>query len=456
MDILNIYTQRIPRGLARLQPTQSPSHPLPPPAQPPLVASQGSQTTLSCPPHKMVSLKHRAQLKTVSSQTNLDAAGPRTACHVTTSTQTEADKSEGVKAEKKSPSRNTHMPLPVSASPKAQPPGPVAEGVQMEPSKQLLIQKLRELDSQKAAPGSDLMPLIKSTASDMSGGTVTTAQAHPQQPTPHTTTGAETRPPPALRPGMAAVEQQKKQLLLAKLMAIDEGSDPNQLAVVQEGTAKQPKAASSATHSCASISSRPDIVENLHQGKPAYATEDDPFGSRTRLASSRKSLGKGGSGLRGSIGGGEEGEKNVSKGAERVFLTEQNEMSPRTVIGRQGPVAAKQSQAQGEGSGYKPLFGRRAADPMTFGSQTRSNGKSNPFSVPSDVQNTFQSNAHTSQWQPHAEPPSQPVFEDSGSFSSRGALLPLRAKAEPAAMRSHDVMPGAAVSEPDDLEELVL
>ena len=471
MDILNIYTQRIPRSLARLQPTESPSHPLPPPAQPPLMASQGSQTTLSCPPHKVVSLKHRAQLKTVSSQTNLDTAGPRTARHVTTSTQTENEAKSlaaEVKAEKESPSRSTtsdvhtHTPPPLSASPNAQSPEPTAEGVQIEPSKQLLIQKLRQLGSQKAAPGSDLMPPIKSTASDTSVGTATAAQAHPQQPALHTTAGAGTRPPPVLRPEMPASEQQKKQLLLAKLMAIDEGSDPNQLVAAQQSTARQPGAFNSATHSNASISSRPDIVENLHQGKPAYATEDDPFGSRTRLASSRKSLGGGGSGMGGGVGGGGEGEQSVAQRAERIFMTEQKERSSRTVFGRQGPVAAtgaaKQSQAQ-EGSRYKPMFGRRAADPMTFASQSRSNGTSNPFSLASDIKNTPQSNAHTSPWQPPAEakqPPRQPVFEDSTSLSSRGALLPLRAKAEPAAMRSHDVMPGAAVSEPDDLEELVL
>ena len=59
-------------------------------------------------------------------------------------------------------------------------------------------------------------------------------------------------------------ERLKKEKLLAKLMAIDESDKKTQ----ENGSKENP--------------SWPDTVENLYNGRPAYATEDDPFGTKHR------------------------------------------------------------------------------------------------------------------------------------------------------------------------------
>lgn len=464
MDVLNIYTQRIPRTTARPllpSPTQPP--------QAPAVTHQASQTALSCPPFKTVSMQHRSQLKAVSSQTDVVTADiSKSSRSVDTATQTVSEtvptiavspaktaaRAVEVRMETISPvHEDTDASEAVVAQPQELDSSPKDGQVETEKSKHTLIQRLRELDSQKITPGSNPMPPVQ-TSGSATTVTMATTQPHPLQSL--ASSRVTTAPPSEVKPSISqaeveARERERKQLLLAKLMAIDDGSDPNHVKMMPKSSHKQPlpveariTATNKMTSSSSSVtcSSWPDIVENMHQGKPAHASEDDPFGSRTRLSSSKKILVKGRTG----------GTADIEAGGRRqmTFMTEDSEPSPSAVPGRWGlgENHGKPSPLQpGEGGGgYRPSFGRRAANAAANAARpTVQNGAGRPTC--------------TDQQQPPR--PSEDkdlsghsVFGDLPSLA-RG-LLPRRPKAEAAAMRSYDVMPGAVVSEPDDLEELVL
>ena len=383
MEVMNIYSQRIPRTVAKPHP------PTPPP--PPIVSHQSSQTTLSCPPFKSVSLHHRSQLRAASSQTEASSVVKSDSY-----TQTRGDDT---------PADNT---VSMATTPHTER-GGVVEGQR---SKQDLLQRLRDLDGQKTAPASNpLSPpsVPTTTVNPFSTPSVPTTTINPfPTPSPSSKRPAskpQNPPPPAVtesKPAAStlAAEQERKRLLLAKLMAIDEGGNPNNIkTVVQQ---RPVGGASSNEVSRTSLTSWPEVVENMHQGRPAHSSEDDPFGSRVRLS---------GRGRGGGVRGGRVGE-------QKVFLTEQSGLSGREKV------------EEGEKESYKPSFGRRAAH-----------------------------TDHTHQDQPHppaSEKSYEPVSEATTPIS-RGGLLPRRPKADSAAvMRSDDVMPGAVISEPDDLEELVL
>jgi hypothetical protein len=203
-------------------------------------------------------------------------------------------------------------------------------------------------------------------------------------------------------------------------MAIDQGSDPSHMKnSLQQSSPKPtlPVATSSqevgaGKSSSSSLASWPEVVENMHQGRPAHASEDDPFGSRSQLASWRRT---GGRGEGGSRGRGLSGSEKTQ--GERIFMTE-----PSPAAGQGG-----ERKEEGERGDYKPSFGRRATQ----------NGHSSS-------QNTLPPTAEKTVTERLVSAPSPSV--------SRG-LLPRRPKADNAVMRSHE---GAIISEPDDLEELVL
>lgn len=370
-------------------------------------------------------MQHRSQLKAAASQT--DIVGCRSTHCVDTYTQTFHESvpvniatSTAAAAEvevETFPAQNmvriaTDTAVPQSTA--VETTAVTGNKVQAQQSKEL-IQKLRELDSQKVAPGSNPMPSVQTNGTS-TVVTMTTTQPHPLQ-----SIGVDATLSPS-QAEAAPHEQERKQLLLAKLMAIDEGGDPNSVKMTSQ---KQPPletkptnsyAASKITSSSSSINSWHEVIENLHQGKPAYASEDDPFGSRSRLNSTKKTLAKG------------RMEDIRGRRGQTTFMTETSEVSPSVVdrlrLGENGDTV---QAGRGGGGGYKPSYGRRAT---------------NAALTPRD-----QVEGRTEDTARHSETP---------AVAGRGRLLPQRPKAEQAAMKSYDVMPGAIVSEPDDLEELVL
>lgn len=443
MDVLNIYTQRIPRN---------PAKPLPPSPQPstpaPSVAHQASQTSLSCPPFKTVSMHHRSPLKAAASQT--DMVGSRATHYVDTYTQTlhesvpvvpvniAASSAAAVEVKvESSPAQNMVTSGDIVPQPNGVETTAVAGSkVQPQQSKHMLIQKLRELDSQKVAPGSDPIPSVQTN------GTATVVTATTAQPRPLQGIGVDPTLSPEIKPSasqeVAAHEQERKQLLLAKLMAIDEGSDPNSVKMTPKSSQKQPpqetkpansQTASKITSSSSSINSWHEVIENMHQGKPAYASEDDPFGSRTRLSSTKKTLAKGRMAVEDV-----RGRRSTGVREQTTFMTETSEVTPSVAdrLRENGDIKSSLVQAgRGGGDSYKPSFGRRAT---------------NPGLTP----RALQTEGQTEDTARHS------VFGEPPVAVGRGRLLPQRPKAEQTAMKSYDIMPGAIVSEPDDLEELVL
>lgn len=361
-----------------------------------------------------------------------------------------ADNSAEVRVKvERSPNQNTAKITPAIGGPISS--ENTGHQVQAQQSKHVLIQKLRELDSQKAAPGSDPMAPVQ-TSGSATVVTMTTTQPRPLQTIGvSTATSPDTKPsvlPPDTKPSVsqaevATQEQEKKQLLLAKLMAIDEGGDPNCVAMTPKSSQKQPPpleaktinshAASKMTSSSSSVTSWHEVIENMHHGKPAYASENDPFGSRTRLHSTKKTLAKGRAAVEDV-----RGRKGTGVREQTTFMTETSEPTSRAVEDKWKLGENKSSlvQAGRDGSGYKPSFGRRATNAVPTPSVLRGQAEGQTH-LPKDTTEHF-------------------VFGESVAIAGRGGLLPRRPKAEPTVMRSDDVMPGAIVSEPDDLEELVL
>ena len=275
-------------------------------------------------------------------------------------------------------------------------------------SRQELLQKLRQLDSQKTAPASNpLAPpsVAMATINPLSPASVAMMG---QAVTRNTESqNVATSPGPSKSGENSSGEQERKRLLLAKLMAIDEGSNPNHIKI----TPPQRQSGSQRTlglnrGSSSSLTSWPEVVENMHHGRPAHASEEDPFGSRARLSGWRRGgggVGRGSSGVR-------------VREEQNVFVTE--------------PVQRQTEKPQDEGS-YKPLFGRRAA-------HTDSAPQHKPHPPPIEGSGASE----------HSSGPTPSI--------SRGGLLPRRPKADAAIMKSNDVMLGAVIAEPDDLEELVL
>ena len=430
---MNIYTQRIPRTTVT-----KPLSPTPPPS----INHQSSQTTLSCSPFKAVSLQRRSQLKATSSQTEAVNPIPKT----DSSTQTSNHGNQATIATATTPS----LDIPVSSVRGVREPEPTDEkeinstslqsnGIEeAERSKQTLLQKLRELDVQTSAPSSK--PL---TSSPSIGPT---RQSHVTvSPPPTVATNLLTNKPSMTQHDVAGEEHERKKLLLAKLMAIDEGSDPNQLKTVtpQQTSSQKPlphqvepriqqvvstNRISANKSSTSSTSSWSEVIDNMHHGRPAHASDEDPFGSRSRLNSLKKTKTKQGDGV--SV-------------REKIFITESSIDTRQGLPIQQAELEEEDRDGDGDGDGdggdYKPSFGRRA-----------------------QRQSVDQSIIRPTNTQPHPPWLQQPPADNKTTnthprlISSSSQLLPRRPKADTTAMRSNDVMPGAIISDPDDLEELVL
>ena len=199
----------------------------------------------------------------------------------------------------------------------------------------------------------------------------------------------------------------------------------------QPGTKKDhsQKTVSSKTSSSSSIQSWPDPIQNMHTGKPAYATENDPFGSKH--AAYRSSI--------------------------------------------------KRSSV--ESRGYKPLHGRRAGNslftkdepeeslsgeleiisenhpgsksPSNLNFKPRQESESYPWEVSIDVQGR-EPDAITKTRDLGGRHKKATRGESTNSSDKR-PLLPLRPKRTSFEMAMGESMPGSiGVQEPDDLEEVIL
>lgn len=311
MDVLNIYSQRLGKNMPPRLATR---------LQAPETDTCASQTELTCPPSKSVSLQTKLGLKTSASQTDFPSPKPppvKTASLVVAATQTDIvaspkndnfqvlnaplaggsgpqqqqqpiSKSVEVETAVKAPSDGPKL---MAQSPPVPKPSPmqVSGGTSGEKATELEEQKKRELlvtlkamDAQKDPPASQPITstAIKSTAQPTSNVLV-----GGERPPVGKLTKLSTQPPTTSQPVKIDNDEEakKKKLLLAKLMAIDEGNNPNKVTMSKMDVNKaQPptKHPTSGRQSTTSIQSWPETVENMYQGKPAFATEDDPFGSR--------------------------------------------------------------------------------------------------------------------------------------------------------------------------------
>lgn len=464
---MNIYTQRIVRSVPQSNI---------PRLQAPAMESAESQTELSCPPSKVVSLQTRPHLRAAASQTEMELpkqpASPLKKL-VPAETQTEipiqpqALQKKLVPAETPSNNTNITSPKPVGASTthklpitgegkeqqsevrpaKEDKPHDVAAksgGLDAERQKKdFLLAKLKTLDAQKGPPGSQSMSDTKSSAKSASNNTAASADHTGALAPPSTSTTAGNKMATRQqKPSESHSEQQKKKLLLAKLMAIDEGSDPSKVIPSKPTVPAKPdkrplEVPSSATHSSSSLHSWPDTVENMYKGKPAYSSEGDPFGvqhSASKLSAMTRQNGSG------------------KRAETSIFLTEsETESTRRPKFGRR----------QREASLVHDIYGSNKFG-QTEDSQVKSVAK------PPEAENYTPSFEHRAR---NVVPKLKNEFvfggQDRGpsvfgglesrsglKAGSKGPLLPMRPKAEPV-RHGLDVMPGA-LGEPDDIEELVL
>ena len=494
MDVMNIYSQRIvKKNMPRGRP-----------------AAVESQTNLSCPPYKTVSLETRPHVKAAGSQTDdlettqqqqqqpvqtvvLGTQTDITMVHRSSATPVDAhnvagqplllgpggkEKPTAVDSTKKQSFPTASVKVKSPSSCKEKPADVVVPNKEVASiegerhKKDILLAKLRAMDSQKGPPSSNPIPpgsglVTKSTAVPSSNpiplgsGLATKSTAVPSSnpippgsglatkstavPTDH----QEALPTStvASKPQQSTKSERKKKMLLAKLMAIDnESSPPKDVSSTATPVKADSKPEDTMTRSNTSLQSWPDKVENMHRGKPAYSTEDDPFGSKHSLAAARKATLK-------------EGE---------TFMTE-TESDKKTRLGRRqhntpsqkhpsdAVISEKSSDLQSKGGPYKPSFGRRAVNEpkneFVFGGM-------NHDSEVTDSRNTGEYS-----WETRINVSSNPgrrLLQGGTPTSSgvqrtleSGSLLPLRPKAEPV-MNSFDVMPGTLATEPDDIEELVL
>ena len=524
MDVMNIYSQRIGKN--------APQH-LPPKLHPSPVTTENSesQTNFSCPPFKTVSLQTKPPLKTSASQTDMrQPTYPTTGRLVPTGTQTDTSHDPGREsADVVSPSKTaagtSAAIMPQQTSPvrtvkqeekltntlggssfavtgaREAENKKVLAGEEERQKKDALLARLRAIDGQKGPPSSEPVPtsggvtksVAETTASITVGG-----RDHPSSLSGlggrSRLGGSSSKPPLAEQQLGAQVgasvtrqadseAQKKKQLLLAKLMAIDDRNRAEQeSSLPQKPVLKQTEPVKS------NSSLNPDIVENMHNGKPAFATADDPFGSRHSIA--KKHSGSAKSGKDPVVI--TERETEIASQRVKFGRRQEHELSHKfsskefTSKSRDAQAVSK-SQVQGD---YKPSFGRRAvnaskatndslfgglefgSEPVAINIREPGHPPSDPFTVDTQTKQTrdypweTRVNMSPKALNSGANMFSATLSKSSDSYSAghsrftsveNGSKKPTRLDLRPkAGINSFDAMPGAIVGEPDDLEELVL
>ncbi len=404
---MNMYSQRMGRG------TLNNSIPL----QLDETEDKFSQTELACPPSKNVSLHTKKTIQSSSSQTHTSP----TPTHETRTTQTDPlpprVEVQYTQVPKSPPATVDHPPKmfavtsPVNASQDTVtfPSPPKQQIPQNEETqrKNILLSKLRELDSKKEPPASQpVTTVLHTTAAELSQKPLDSGTMEQSA-----LTRLKSIDKPPAGPTPQEKEAEKKKLLLARLMAIDTSSDPT---LSSETTIEPVRTTHSGQNSSSSIQSwQGSTTNNLHRGKPAFFTEDDPFGKRKISGKSSGTL-----------------------------------VSDPKLSNKNSTTVANQS--------YKPAFGRRARGGATtptnsntiFGvdneKTTKLNeGRKESFSV---FETGSSSGAKDYPWEKRVSlKQNESLHNKSMVFgpTSSSSLLPLRPKTE-------------AMTEPDDIEEIVL
>ena len=419
MDVLNIYSQRLGKNMLPRLATR---------LHAPETDTCASQTELTCPPSKSVSLQTKLRLKTSGSQTDLPSPKPPSSkiLSLGVSTQTDIvaspknDNLEVLNPPLTGASGHHHQPIskpeenapndgptvivqspPASKSSPMQVPASTSGGKTNldseleEQKKRELIATLKAMDALKDPPASQPVTSTATKSAAQPTSNVLVGGERSVPPTGKLTKQSTQLQPPTTTSSQPAKinndeEAKKKKLLLAKLMAIDEGSDPNKVTMSKMDVSTSSKAQlpppskhpGSGRQSSTSIQSWPETVENMYQGKPAFATDDDPFGSRHtsgKKAASTKSrdffLTEG--------GGGDEVESSGSSKNKRLGRRHQLEQKQSSTLDFSadnssvktggthdgGNKVVTKAVAEQEGSspvaptaqlGYQPTFGRRA------------------------------------------------------------------------------------------------
>ena len=379
MDVLNIYTQRLGKNMPPRISTR---------LQAPMTESIASQTELSCPPAKNVSLQTKMGLKSSASQTEYFPPPKPPVSIATATTQTDivdSPKNGNLEVSNTPQACRSGPQQPVieksmederavnavtpSGGPKSQtgtPPKPsaVASGEDKmdveEQKKRELLATLKAMDAQRGPPASQ--PIASSTIKSMAQSTsnVTVGAERPA------VTGKVTKDPVQPQPEGGREsdkdEAKKKKLLLAKLMAIDDGHDPNKVTMSKMDISKahpSPKHSANGHKSTTSIQSWPETVENMYHGKPAFAADGDPFG--TRHSSGKRAMStKSKEFFITAEGEGEDSSKPKRLGRRHQLEHNRSslfdsDLSTRGSSKEESPPVAAQAQL-----GYQPTFGRRA------------------------------------------------------------------------------------------------
>ncbi len=434
MGVMNIYSQRMSRNTlnnsTRLFDV------------PPLMEDMFSQTDLSCPPRKNVSLQTKQTNKSSSSQTQVIPSKILETRTTQTDMTPAKDNIQSPATQKpKSPVATIQHPvqMPVVTSPvhtiqhviQSPPPSQPPAQDEEQQKKNILLSKLRELDSKKGPPASQPVTTIsQSTITDNNQKTTEVMGTEQFLPTTHPEVPALT----ATQTSAQEEEAKKKKLLLAKLMAIDGGHDP--MSVTLSKITTGPARANSGQSTTSVRSLQADTIDNMHKGKPAFFTEEDPFGSRKSSGSNL--LVKSNSGASGLL---------VKSNNGAKASTSNN--ATTSIVGNQG---------------YKPTFGRRARETKDSDKTKDIFGKSEDLTKPIFNggglhlnQEPFSEGEQDYPWEKRVNlnsTASKSLQNRSMVFGpmSKSPLSPLRPKAE---ANRVDMMPGG-IAEPDDLEELIL
>jgi hypothetical protein len=402
MDVLNIYSQRLgknmpPRLATRLHATET--------------DTCASQTELSCPPSKSVSLQTKLRLKTSASQTELPSPKPPSPKILSLGVSTQTDIVASTKNDNLEVSNaplmggSGHQQQPVSKPEEIEtavnapsdgptviagsPPKVNLDSEMEEQKKRELIATLKAMDAQKDPPASQPITSTADTKSAAQPTSNVLVGVGGERPPVRKLTKQSTQPPTTSQPAKIDNDEEakKKKLLLAKLMAIDEGSNPNKVTMSKTDVSKAQlpppsKHPVSGHQSTTSIQSWPETVENMYQGKPAFATDDDPFGSRHvsgKKAAPTKSrdffLTEGGGGEVESSSSssspknrrlGRRHQLEQKKSSTLDFTTDNSSVKADSGPGGGNKVVAKAAEHEGSPVaptaplGYQPTFGRRA------------------------------------------------------------------------------------------------
>ena len=260
MDVMNIYSQRIGKNAPQHVPAKLHHAPV-------TTETSESQTNFSCPPFKTVSLQTKPHLKTSASQTDTrQATSPTIGRLVPTGTQTDTSRdpvreSKGVAslnktAATKSATKSATIPQQTSpvrtvqheekltstlgGSPFAVTGAKEGENKKVEDEerqkKDALLARLRAIDGQKGPPNSEPVPSSGGVTKSVAEPTASIAVGGSDHPSSLSGVGGRSKlggssskpplPEQQLEPSVTrqadSEQQKKKQLLLAKLMAIDD------------------------------------------------------------------------------------------------------------------------------------------------------------------------------------------------------------------------------------------